>query len=677
MADSIMDAMRATPIWLVWKAIVEPGKSKPRKVPYYVNGAPRSGTLDSPEDRAQLVTYDHAVAALEQSGAYAGLAIALGPDGRGGHWQGIDLDDMVAKGVTDIADMWTRGSCAGLGYIELSPSGNGIHLIGYGRPFQSLGSNSSGIEAYAGGRFFTFTEQPIVADSPCGTYDLADYVEQALSPRHSAGRAAAAGTDEAAAEHVDAKTVTELRSALLSMQAEDRVLWVAVGHALKKLGGTGRALFMEWSATSLTNFDPTDAAAKWATFNPQHTAYQAVFKMAQERGWVNPASNAARPDPVTIDLSTPPTITLEFAMASDTATIKLEYLLDPYLPAKCVVGGYGRGSTAKSSLYASAAAYISPYASTLWVSVEEPADWIKTRHITCGGQEQTLAVVKAVASKKDTQGRVIASSFNVYDHLEPAIASASAGFAEAGKPPLRLVVLDTAVGLTGWGRGETPNDDASVKKLLGFLQALAERHNLTIVAIGHANKGKHEHFADTVMGASAWTNSPRLSFVHAADVREDYAYVMRVAKTNFDTFGVPYKTQPVHTLYERANGPDTVLVRAVPGDVVWGESASMEMFMQATRKPQEDGEGGGGGGNSGSRGGLRLAIVQALVELVIEAGPDVQVTREQVEERYGKTVDRKQWTKVDEYVFDHPSVIVERGDKNRVLYRARPKPVVH
>jgi hypothetical protein len=99
-----------------------------------------------------------------------------------------------------------------------------------------------------------------------------------------------------------------------------------------------------------------------------------------------------------------------------------------------------------------------------------------------------------------------------------------------------------------------------VKKLLGYLQALAERHNLTIVAIGHANKGKHDHFADTVMGASAWTNSPRLSFFHAADVRENFAYVMRVAKTNFDPFGLPYGTKPVHTLYERAIGPDTVLV---------------------------------------------------------------------------------------------------------------------
>ncbi|MCG2840187.1 PriCT-2 domain-containing protein, partial [Sandaracinobacter sp. RS1-74] len=293
MVDSITDAMRCAPIWLLWKAVVEPGKPKPRKVPYYINGAARSGILDSPDDRAQLGTYEQAVAAYGSSGgAYAGLAIALGPDGRGGYWQGIDLDDMLAKSITDIADLWTRGPCAGLGYVEMSPSGNGIHLIGYGRQFKSLGSNSSGIEAYAGGRFFTFTQQPIVADSPCRTYDLAEYVEQALAQRHGAARSESAGTSEAGTVRADPKTVTELRSALLHMRSDDRDLWVAVGQALKELGDTGRGLWMDWSATS-EKFDPKEAAKKWASFDGTRTGYQAVFKKAQDAGWVNPASKAA------------------------------------------------------------------------------------------------------------------------------------------------------------------------------------------------------------------------------------------------------------------------------------------------------------------------------------------------------------------------------------------------
>lgn len=644
MSDSVMSVMQAQRRWLV---------ASPDKVPHYTNGQKRHGVLDGPDDLAQLASYDEAKAVLAVHPGWH-LGFALGPDGTGGHWQGIDFDHVQEKGLADLAN-------AVPGYVEMSPSGTGAHAIGYGRQFATLGSNGTGIEAYAAGRYFTVTER-LIRDG--GLVCLAGHVEQVLAPRHGAGRTASASTEQV---RVDAKVVTELRSALFHMRADEYDVWYRMGLALKELGDTGRGLWLDWSATS-EKFNAKQAAKKWASFEPRDTGYKAVFAEAKKHGWVNPASNAAQPDPVTIDLSAPPIITLEFAMSSDTATITLEYLLDPFLPARCVVGAYGRGSTAKSSLYATIAAHISAYASTLWVSVEEPDDWIKVRHIAIGGADKTLAVVKAVASKKDPQGRVIASNFNVYDHLEPAVAAAVDGFQQAGKPPLRLVVLDTAVGLTGWGKGESPNDDAAVKKLLGYLQALAERHNLTIVAIGHANKGKHEHFADTVMGASAWTNSPRLSFLHAADVREDYSYVMRVAKTNFDTFGMPYGTRPVHTLFERAIGPDTVLVKVEPGDIVWGEAASMEMFVEATKKPREDDD----GGNSGGRQALPVGVLQALVEMVMEQQPGECVTREQVELRLGKPVDRRRWTRVDEHLNLHPTVVVERGDKNRVLYRRRP-----
>lgn len=637
--------MKAQRRWLI---------ASPDKKPFYNNGQLRNGVLDSPADTEQLASYDDATAVLATRGEGWHLGFALGPDGTGGHWQGIDLDKIVENQLADIANTVP-------GYVEMSPSGTGAHAIGYGRHFVTLGSNGTGIEAYAAGRYFTVTENGIRDGA---LVCLAGHVEQVLAPRHGAGRTASASTEQVS---VDPKTVTELRSALRHMLSDDYDVWYRMGLALKELGDVGRGLWLDWSAKS-EKFNAKQAVKKWDGFEPRGTGYRAVFAEAQKQGWVNPASNAAQPDPVTIDLSAPPIITLEFAMSSDTATITLEYLLDPFLPAKCVVGAFGRGSTAKSSFYATIAAHISSYASTLWVSVEEPVDWIKVRHISCGGRDQTLAVWKAIASKKDAQGRVIASSFNIYEHLEPAIVAAAAGFEKAGKPPLRLVVLDTAVGLTGWAKNESPNDDAAVKKLLGYLQALAERHNLSIVAIGHANKGKHDHFADTVMGASAWTNSPRLSFFHAADVREDHAYVMRVAKTNFDTFGLPYGTKPIHTLYERAIGPDTVLVRVEPGDIVWGEAASMEMFMEATKKPREDDEGGG----SGSRQALPVSVLQSLVEMVMEQAPGECVTREQVELRLGKPVDRRRWTRVDEHLNLHPTVVVERGDKNRVLYRRRP-----
>lgn len=267
--------------------------ANPAKVPFYVDGTPRNGVLDSPEDVDRLASYGEAAAALSLRPGWL-LGFALGPDGTGANWQGVDLDKIVDNGLTDIANLWTREGCAGLCYVEMSPSRAGLHIIGYGRPFRALGSNGSGIEAYAGGRYFTVTEAPIVADSPYLLYDLADYVEQALTPRYGAARTAPANANTVEVVSVDPKTVTELRSALTFLRADDRDQWVAIGHALKELGEVGRGMWLDWSRTS-DKFDPVKDPKKWAGFGGERTGYQAVFTRAQEQGWINPASNAARP----------------------------------------------------------------------------------------------------------------------------------------------------------------------------------------------------------------------------------------------------------------------------------------------------------------------------------------------------------------------------------------------
>ncbi|MXP28114.1 hypothetical protein GRI58_04665 [Porphyrobacter algicida] len=161
-AVGILAELQAQPIWLLWKS--EPSGSsggKLRKVPYYVTGKRRQGVLDSPLDRQHLCTFDEAVAAFESgNGFFSGIGLALGPDGRGGHVQGCDLDDIEGNGLSDIANRWVRGDFAGKGYVEVSPSGDGMHILGYGRNFSHLNANGSGIEAYSGARFFTFTGMP-------------------------------------------------------------------------------------------------------------------------------------------------------------------------------------------------------------------------------------------------------------------------------------------------------------------------------------------------------------------------------------------------------------------------------------------------------------------------------------------------------------------------------------
>ncbi|NVZ10643.1 DUF3987 domain-containing protein [Allochromatium humboldtianum] len=275
------EAMRHAPRWLVWKSIAN-GEKKPRKVPFYANGAPRQGQLDTPEDRARLATLDEALVVLE-TGEYAGLGFALGPDEDGHHWQGIDLDGTDTR--PDLAALVERLP----GYVERSPSGTGWHAIGIGRDFATLGNNGTGIEAYAHGRYFTVTS----TDGRGDLEDIADFVTVTLSPLHARAKAKAAPIER---PHVDTtdQLVRDLRSALASMRSDDRDLWVRMGLALKPLGDQGRALWLEWSQTS-EKFDPKDAARTWDSFKPEGTGPKAVFAEAQRSGWVNPAKRERQP----------------------------------------------------------------------------------------------------------------------------------------------------------------------------------------------------------------------------------------------------------------------------------------------------------------------------------------------------------------------------------------------
>lgn len=272
--------------WLLWKAVPVPRypEAKPDKVPYYINGYRRHGEIDSPAEIARLGTFDEAVNAyVNDGGEYEGLAFALGPDGNGGCWQGIDLDDVSKNQLSDLANALPS-------YVEMSPSGNGVHAIGYGHNFQSLGSNKTGIEAYAGKRFFTWTGDTIRgADTPL--HCLADIVQRVLAPRHRATSLATVGSSTLPI-WVAAQVVTELRQALASMRSDEYELWIRMGHALHELGDKGRALWIEWSQFS-DKWKPEDAK-RWDGFKPTNTGYAAVFAEAQRRGWLNPNSNEAR-----------------------------------------------------------------------------------------------------------------------------------------------------------------------------------------------------------------------------------------------------------------------------------------------------------------------------------------------------------------------------------------------
>lgn len=514
---NLLAMMKAAPIWLLWKAVPRPGKPKPDKVPFYVTGTPRQGPLDAPQDRAQLVAYEEAKAAFEKArGAYEGLAIALGPDGHGGHWQGIDLDDIEAQGLSDLANAWVRGERAGMAYIELSPSGTGVHIIGYGRPFDPLGSNHSGIEAYSGVRFFTFTGLAAPNDSPCRPVCLADHVEQVLALRHGKGRSASPGVSGVEEVPIDAKTVTELRAALAHMRADDRDLWVRMGMALKELGQTGRGLWLDWSQTS-EKYDPKDAARKWDGFTPRDTSYQAVFAEAQRQGWLNPASNAAQSAPKA-GPSAPAARKLVGRSLGGVQMRSIDWLWVGWVPKGYITIFAGETGAGKSTVLADITARVTTGAPwpgevaaasrqpgrVLWLGSEDSIEEMTAPRLTaCGANLENVVEIQGVTQ----QGK--RSSFSMQDDLESI--SEWLAFAEADGRPFAMLVIDPVTSyLPGQKlRKVDLNDAGQLRSILEPWLALAQKHNLAIVCVTHFAKDTARSMLHRVLGSAAFAQTCR------------------------------------------------------------------------------------------------------------------------------------------------------------------------
>jgi hypothetical protein len=398
-------------------------------------------------------------------------------------------------------------------------------------------------------------------------------------------------------------------------------------------------------------------------------AKEAELRTAEIRaGMAKPRSQRAHPSD----------IVLEVATANDT-TAQLECLVEPYLPARQVVGFYGRGGTAKSSFVATLAAQVGQAgygASTLWISTEEDLSWIKVRHVKAGGGEGTLYVVKAIATSFDAAGHPTASMFNIHEHLEAAIIKArtetatnASRFIDGRERPLRLVVLDTAVALTTWAKGESPNDDASVKRLIAFLYGLCERYSLTIALIGHINKGRHDYLADMVAGSGSWTSSLRQAFMHMHDQRAEYNYVLCTVKdTLTGPFACEYRTYPVHTLAQRADGSDSVLCAVLSQPIQWGYRNVRSLIASATARDDDDDAAAGATNQKWKQIGAVVTTVLQMLDSGVQP-----VTRKAVHETLRSSVSPRHWQEADNMLAIAHHVVGVPGPRGERMYQRKHK----
>jgi primase-polymerase (primpol)-like protein len=147
--ENIPEELTERPQWVCWR--LEERKGKMTKVPYTPGTLRRASSTDLMSWR----TFSEAVAASEAGEPpYDGIGYVFCS---GDPFVGIDLDSCRDPETGAVAE-WAQEIIddASEGYVEVSPSGTGIHIIIEGR-VRGGGIRRGPIEMYSHGRFFTIS----------------------------------------------------------------------------------------------------------------------------------------------------------------------------------------------------------------------------------------------------------------------------------------------------------------------------------------------------------------------------------------------------------------------------------------------------------------------------------------------------------------------------------------
>ena len=147
--ENIPEQLTERPQWICWR--LEERAGKPTKVPYV------PGTLDgaSSTDLMGWRTFEEALAAYEAAKPpYDGIGFMFCS---ADPFTGIDLDHCRDPKTGEIAP-WAQKIISSVkeGYVEASPSGEGVHIIVEG-VMREGGMRKGPIEMYCRGRFFTMS----------------------------------------------------------------------------------------------------------------------------------------------------------------------------------------------------------------------------------------------------------------------------------------------------------------------------------------------------------------------------------------------------------------------------------------------------------------------------------------------------------------------------------------
>lgn len=267
--------MRALSQWLIWR--YEGTNGKRTKRPYQLNGQ-----LAKVNDATTWTSFDSAISESHADG----IGFVFNP---GDGFVGIDLDNCfdddgnTADWAMEIIELFSGN------YMELSPSGKGLHIICKGKAIRCAAKKWTengvkvGVEIYDGSspRYFTMTGN--VFGAPGVPQDSGD----ALINLHDIYFPEKQKHVAPVGAHSQSVDVPRVVSALKAIPSEDYDEWLRVGMALKS-ANLPFQLFNEWSSTS-SNYNPEVALIKWDSYKKDEgVGLGTLFYLAIQYGWKTP-----------------------------------------------------------------------------------------------------------------------------------------------------------------------------------------------------------------------------------------------------------------------------------------------------------------------------------------------------------------------------------------------------
>jgi hypothetical protein len=285
--ELIPEAIKHLDQWVVWKAEPKAGGGM-NKVPYTVQGHKASSINPS-----TWTDYYTALAGYqEDDSGWDGLGFMVRKE-----TQIILLDfDHVRSGHTGVIDANVLAAIRRLGtYAEVSPSGTGIRVIGFGTLERAI--TTPRLQGWVTGRYVTVTGHRLDEAPgelrPIDPRILAEIVAYFTPASQAAPLVSTAGS----AAPLPASQCLEIRQALGYLDPDQTYdQWLQVGMALHSTGAANAfGLWHEWSATG-AKFDAKVLRDKWGSFkdNGQGVQLASLFKRAMDAGWVNGATREAR-----------------------------------------------------------------------------------------------------------------------------------------------------------------------------------------------------------------------------------------------------------------------------------------------------------------------------------------------------------------------------------------------